>query len=210
MTGLSNSPRLAKGALVGIDPNNPLASVVIFQYNPAQMSRTLTERTGAHQGGSGNEQYTIAGAPHEKITLQIEIDATDQLERGDTVAASMGIYPQLAALEIIMYPPSADVILNTAMALAGSIVIVPNDPPMTLFIWGVKRVLPVKLASYSVTETMHDPQLNPIQAQVDISLEVLTYSDFGMTHPGYYVSLAHQVVKETMATIGTISKAGGY
>lgn len=211
MTGLSSAPRLAKGALVGIDPMNPLASVVIFQYNPSEMSRALTERTQAGDGGSGNEQYKIVGAPHEKISMQIEIDAADQLEQGDAIAAGMGIYPQLAALEMIMYPKSADVIKNTALALAGSIEIIPDDPPMTLFIWGAKRVLPVKLASYSVTETLHDAQLNPLQAHADISLDVLTYSDFGTTHPGYYVYLAHQVVKETMAVVGSVASAkGGY
>ena len=30
-----NSPRLLKGAAIGVDPFNPLASVVVFQYNPA-------------------------------------------------------------------------------------------------------------------------------------------------------------------------------
>ena len=44
MTGLSSSPRLIKGALVGVDLLNPLASVVVFQYNPDTMTRRLEAR----------------------------------------------------------------------------------------------------------------------------------------------------------------------
>jgi hypothetical protein len=34
MTTFPGSPRLTKGAIIGLDPLNPLASVIIFQYNP--------------------------------------------------------------------------------------------------------------------------------------------------------------------------------
>jgi hypothetical protein len=46
--------------------------------------------------------------------------------------------------------------------------------------------------------------LNPIRAKVSLELRVLSYSDFSVTHPGYAVFLAHQVVKETMAVIGSV------
>ncbi len=34
MTAFPGSPRLIKGALIGLDPLHPLASVAVFQYNP--------------------------------------------------------------------------------------------------------------------------------------------------------------------------------
>jgi hypothetical protein len=37
---------------------------------------------------------------------------------------------------------------------------------------------------------------------------VLSYNDLSVLHPGYYVFLAHQVVKETMATIAGLNAAG--
>ena len=37
------SPRTLKGAIVAIDEYNPLASVIVFQYNPETMTRTVTE-----------------------------------------------------------------------------------------------------------------------------------------------------------------------
>jgi len=44
MTSFPNSHRLQKGAIIGLDPFNPLASVIIFQYNPDTMTRTITPR----------------------------------------------------------------------------------------------------------------------------------------------------------------------
>ena len=41
MSGFPGSPRLIKGAIIGLDPLNPLASVVVFQYNPETMTRRL-------------------------------------------------------------------------------------------------------------------------------------------------------------------------
>ena len=35
------SPRVVKGALVGLDLFKPLSSVIVFQYNPESVSRTL-------------------------------------------------------------------------------------------------------------------------------------------------------------------------
>ncbi len=50
MTSFPGSPKVLKGAIIGIDIFNPLASVVVFQYNPGQISRSL------------DPQYSEAGA----------------------------------------------------------------------------------------------------------------------------------------------------
>src|SRR6266436_5398804 len=44
MTTFPGSPRLLKGAIIGLDPTNPLASIVVFQYNPDTMTRRLPAR----------------------------------------------------------------------------------------------------------------------------------------------------------------------
>lgn len=41
MTTFPGSPRLLKGAIVGVDLFNPLASVILFQYNPDMLTRAL-------------------------------------------------------------------------------------------------------------------------------------------------------------------------
>jgi len=204
MTTFPNSPRLMKGAIIGIDIFNPVSSVIQFQYNPETLTRTLQAQTSG-EGGNSSEALRLKGAPQESITLEIEIDATDKLEKGDNNATSMGIYPQLSALEMLIYPKSSLVIANTVLLAAGTIEIIPPMAPLTLFIWGPKRVLPVRLTSFSITEDAYDTNLNPIRANVSLGLSVLNYNDLPVTHPGYHLFLAHQVVKETMTTIGSVS-----
>ena len=146
MTTFPGSPRLLKGALVGVDLFNPLASIVVFQYNPDTMTRRLEPR-GAGGDGDRGEAFRLAGPPKETITLSVEIDATDQLEQVHPLAVAAGINPTLAALEMMLYPKSAAVILNTALSLVGTIEVLPLEAPMVLFIWGPTRVLPVRLSS---------------------------------------------------------------
>ena len=211
MTTFPGAPKLTKGAIIGIDPFNPLASVIIFQYNPKSLTRALEAQTTGGEGGDRTEVLRLRGAPVETISIQeLEIDAADQLETADPLAITMGIYPQLSALEMLLYPKTANVILNTALLMAGTIEIVPPAAPFTLFIWGLKRVLPVRITGFSIEEQEYDPSLNPIRAVVKgLSLRVLSYNDFPVTHPGYGLFLAHQVVKEVMATIGSAANIAG-
>jgi len=204
MTTFPGAPKLTKGAIIGFDLANPLASVILFQYNPKTMTRRIEGRL-QQQEGARTEVTRLTGPPNETIDLKIELDAADQLEKGDPIAGALGIYPQLSALEMLLYPKSAQVILNTALLAAGTLEVIPTEAPFTLFIWGVKRVLPVRLTGFTITEEEYDPGLNPIRANADLSLRVLSYSDFSVTHPGYALFLAHQVVKETMAVIGSVS-----
>ena len=116
-----------------------------------------------------------------------------------TVAA--GVAPALAALEMLVHPKSALAIANEVLAAVGVIEVIPPEAPLTLFVWGPKRVLPVKLNEFTITEQAFDPALNPILAKVRLSLGVLTYADVGLASAGGALSLANQVVKEAMATI---------
>lgn len=200
MTTFPRSPRLLKGAIVGFDLLNPLASVIAFQYNPDTLTRSLQAQTSGGESGDRSEALRLKGAPIETIRLDVEFDATDQLEKG---AASLGVHPQLAALEMLLYPKSAQVIANTVLLALGTIEVMPPTAPFTLFIWGPKRVLPVRLSEFSITEEAYDTNLNPIRARTSLGLRVLSYNDLPLLHPGYGLFLAHQVVKETMATIGS-------
>ena len=197
------SPRVTRGAILGFDAFNPVASVVVFQYNPDAVTRTLEPQTGG-QHGARAEVMRLAGAPIEKIDMDVEIDATDQLEEADGVATSLGIYPQLSALEMLLYPKSALVIANSIALAIGTIEVIPPEAPFTLLVWGAKRVVPVKLNQFKIAEEAHDVNLNPVRAKVTLQFQVLSYNDLSLTHPGYSVFLAHQIVKETMAVVGSI------
>ncbi len=205
MVTFKRGPRILKGAIVGLDVFNPVASVIVFQYNPESLSRSLDPQLGStgESGGSRVEALRFKGAPIETINAEIIVDAYDQLEEGDTTALQFGINPKLAALELLVYPKSALVIANAALSLLGTVEVVPPQAPLTLFSWGPQRVVPVSLSSYSVTEEYHDANLNPIRARVSLGMRVLTYDDLSLTNPGYGIFLAYQVMKETLAVLGS-------
>ena len=203
MSTFPGSPKTQKGAIVGLDPFNPLASIIVFQYNPDSLTRTLTAQTTSGNAAQG-EALRLKGPPQETITVNVEIDAADQLEKADGIATSMGLYPTLSSLEMLLYPKSALVIANEVLANVGVIEIIPPEAPLTLFIWGIKRVLPVRLTTFSITEEAFDPSLNPIRAKVNLGMRVLNYQDLGLLSPGGALFMVHQVMKEVMATIGGV------
>lgn len=203
MTTFPRSPRTLRGAIVALDVFNPVASVIVFQYNPESLTRSIEPQIGS-EGGGRSEVLRLKGAPKETISVEIAIDATDQLEKADPKTVRTGIYPQLSALEMLVYPKSSLVIANTLLSLVGTIEILPPQAPLTLFAWGPARVVPVVIQSMSITEDLHDVNLNPIRAKVSLGMRVLTYDDLPVTHLGYGIFLAHQVVKETFATLGSL------
>lgn len=199
------SPRTLKGAIVAFDEYNPLASVIVFQYNPEKMTRTVTAKTTGGESKARSEALRLSGAPEETIELDVQIDATDQLEMADPSAVAMGIFPQLSALEMILYPKSSLVLANAARLKLGTLQIVPPEAPFTLFVWGQKRILPVRLTEFTITEDEFDTKLNPIRAEVKLSLRVLSYNDLPVEHIGYHMFISHQIQKEIMAVQGSLN-----
>jgi hypothetical protein len=202
MSTFPGSPRVQKGALIGADPLNPLASVIIFQYNPEALTRTLVPQTAG--GNSPGEALRFKGPPQETIKLDAELDAADQLEKGDPNAIQLGLHPALAALELLLYPKSAVAIANEVLLAAGIIEVLPMEAPLTLFVWGPKRVVPVRVTDFSITEEAFDPNLNPIRAKVSLGLRVLNYQDLGLLSPGGALFMTHQIAKEVMATLNSV------
>lgn len=208
MGSFPGSPRTLRGAIVAVEPRNPLSRIVLFGYNPDEVGRSLKPRgAGAGQQVGPGDAHRIWGAPVETISMTVDVDATDQLEAGDPVAAVSGIAPQLSALEMLLYPSSSLVIANTALLLAGTIEILPPEGPLTVLVWGPGRAVPVHIDSLDITEQAFAPSLVPIRASVAISATVLTYDDLPVTDPGYALFLVHQVLKETLAVVGGVSGA---
>jgi hypothetical protein len=91
--------------------------------------------------------------------------------------------------------------------MAGNIEIIPPEAPLTLFVWGPARVVPVRLTSFSITEEAFDTLLNPIRAKVDLSLYVLSYADLKVSHPGYRIFQVHQKAKEALGVANLFNSA---
>ena len=201
MTSFPNSPLLLKGGIVLIDAaTSAVRRVIGLQYNPDSITRTLqVQATGPE--GDRLEAFRLKGPPNETIKLDAEIDATDQLEHPDQNpnAAQLGIYPQLAALETIVYPRSTDLQMNNILAQAGTIEIAPAEAPLTLFVWSKTRILPVRITEFSITEEAFDPNLNPIRAKISLGLRVLSVNDLGFNHKGGNLFMAYLQAKEQLA-----------
>jgi hypothetical protein len=206
MSSFPNSPRLIKGGIVLIDPQTAVVQRVIpLQYNPDTLTRSFQIKA-LTEGGDRSEALRLTGPPVESIKLDAEIDATDQLEFPDQNpnATQFGIQPQLAALETIIYPTSAQIQENNRLASSGTLEIVPMEAPLTLFVWSKNRVLPVRVTEFSITEEAFDPSLNPIRAKVSLGMRVLSVNDLPFDHKGSSLFLSYQQQKENLAR-----KAGG-
>lgn len=200
------APRVRKGALVGLDPVFGLpTTVTVLQYNPAEMSRTVSAPQGGANAGSGAPSDNV---PAESIRMKVELDAADQLERGDGMAQGTGIYPQLSSLELLVYRSGASILANIAASAAGLIEIVPASRPLAILVWGTLRILPVRLTQFSVRETAFDSHLNPIRAEIELSMSIVTYAELGWKHPGSWVYMANRAAREGLAAMSSVGAAG--
>jgi hypothetical protein len=208
VTTFPGSPKLPKGAIVALNTaTNQIVSTIAFQYNPESLSRTLQVQMAGGEEAAREEGLRLEGAPIETIKLDIEFDATDRLEKADSDAVELGVYPQLAALETLIYPTSQVIRKNMDMADAGMVEIIPMQAAMTLLVWGKKRVLPVRLTDFSIEEQAYDVNLNPIRAKVALGLRVLNYSDLPWNERGARLFLGHHENLESMARKGLVTNA---
>jgi hypothetical protein len=180
-------PYLLKGAMIeyGSDFLGPLPNVIIFQFNPESLTRTI--QIPPRPSGAAARETTQAGeVAIEKISLKAQFSAADELATNNILARTMGVGPRLAALEKMVHPAGKiSGLIGAAIDAIGDAVglggggngdprqIVPRENyPRILFIWGPFRVLPVVIESMSITELQYDFLLNPVQADVNISLAV--------------------------------------
>lgn len=212
MSAFPNSPRLVKGGLVLVDPDSgTVQKIIVLQYNPDTLTRSLQPQGVTGETADRSEALRLKGPPIETIKLDAEIDATDQLEIADAQATSVGIHPQLASLEMIVYPSSAQLQANNTLEQSGTLEIAPVIAPLTLLVWSKSRVVPVRLTEFSITEEAFDPNLNPIRAKISLGMRVLSVNDLGFNVKGGSLFMAYQQQKENLAaqnTGGTLSALG--
>ncbi len=193
------SPLLQKGAILVLEPNTgvPL-NTISFEYNPESIKRSLQPQSVGDQPDR-TEVLRLKGPPIETIHCDVEIDATDQLAASDPTAISLGIQPQLAVLELLVYPSSSVLIANEVLSVVGTIEILPMSSNLTVFVWGANRVSPVRLTGIEISEDEFDPKLNPIRAKVSLAMRVLNVNDVGFLTPAGAMYMAYQMSKESLA-----------
>jgi hypothetical protein len=174
-----------KGAMIeyGSDFLGPLPNVVIFQFNPESLTRTI--QIPQRPSGGAARETTQAGEPSiEKISFKAQFSAADGMGTGNLLARTMGVGPRLAALEKMVHPAGPlSALIGAAIDAVGSALggggggdprqkIPRENYPRILFIWGPFRVLPVVIESMAITELQYDFLLNPMQADVQLALAV--------------------------------------
>jgi hypothetical protein len=185
-TGYRRSPKVQKGALVQLVETLgvPLPNIVPFQFNPASVKRQMKpwDPLAVDQTNRGLQAPTAQPFdPEESITLDIELDASDQLEENEAVAKLVGVSDRIAALEKMLYP--SDSPLGALLSVVGSLAGKATPPkrqtvPITLLVFGIGRIVPVRITSYSIEEKLFLPTLYPIQAMVSLAVEVVTPERF--------------------------------
>jgi hypothetical protein len=205
------SPKIFKGAfaIYDSDEEDLDPQLVPFQYNPNQVRRTLAHRSPRNTGDGGNQDNTpqdmrrVGGPPVETLNMSIEISAADALEQPDAneLVVKNGLYPALAALEMLMYAPSFQFEVNSRLSAEGVTNIQPALLPLVILVMGEARVAPVHITSFSITEEAFDTNLNPIRAKVEVGMQVLSYLDVleGNTQKAIDIYVAYQKRKEKMA-----------
>lgn len=198
MTTFPGSPRLLKGGLALLDPQNgTVLRIIPLQYNPDTLTRSFQIKSVDADSGDHIDALRLKGPPVETVKLEAEMDLTDQLEAGDSQATQNGLHPTLAALELIVYPTSAHLLSTNGLISAGVLEIVPAQTPLTVFIFGLNRILPVRITEFSITEEAFGTSLNPIRAKVSLGMRVLSVDDLGFNQSGN-LFIAYLQQKEQM------------
>ena len=211
------SPRLLKGALVVFEALRPVpTNIIAFQYNPDQVTRQYGQpKTAAKAtepcGKAGDTQRVVP--PTESFKMSVELDATDQLEDVSPLAVVAGLHPTLSALELLLYPPSTQLILTRVLAKLGSARVSPLSAPLVLLVWGPLRVVPVQVESVAITEQAFDTLLNPVRAKVDLGLRTLSRKELKtLGAPFDTLDIVNQIAKEVLARtapVTSVAQIGG-
>jgi hypothetical protein len=213
MSAFPGSPKLLKGGLVLLDPESgAVRQVITLQYNPETITRSFQVQA-AGDSADRSQALRVKGPAVESYKVEVVLDAADALEAPDQNADTVrfGLQPQLAVLECLLHPDSAQLQSNNSAAASGTLEILPMEKPLTLFVWGRTRIMPVRVTELSITEENFDPELNPIRAKVSLGLRVLSVNDLGFDHRGGSLFMAYLRQKEQLAAknkSGTFSDFG--
>lgn len=208
---------LARGALIEYKSDflGPFPNVVIFQFNPENLIRNI--QIPSRPTGVDSRETSQAGeTPVESIELTAHFSAADQLAENHPITRGFGIGPQLAALEKMVYPAG---IIGGALARAVDLIgdairdrdATPTQPiprekyPRILFIWGTNRVLPVIIESMRITEQQYDYLLNPVQAEVALSLSVISIDPCSDDWIARGAVIYSNLIKETQAIVNLVN-----
>jgi len=179
--------KLIRGALVQLIPDVIafIPNIVIFQYNPEKVTRSLTPYNPtptANGGRVATAPDTEPFNPEEKIAFALHLNATEGLGAYNPITMATGVASRIAALRKMVKPTSGMLsdIKGSAMALMNKTSSSLSRPsrPITFLIYGPGLIVPVRITTFSVEESLHTPLLYPHDATVTLELVVQTPEQF--------------------------------
>jgi hypothetical protein len=186
---MTDTINLLRGAFAIYEPDDTqtLSRFIPFRFNPEVLTRQLTIEQGQGSGGQGatsqpdnasetDEQGADAdsGSLKEAFTVLLRFDLAEREEASSGIPVEYGVLPEISALEDLLHPAESE----AEQASDGSEPVRARPRrPTVLFIWGERRVLPVKITGMTINETVFNAQLYPIRAEVEVSLETLSETD---------------------------------
>jgi hypothetical protein len=170
-----------RGAFIAYEPGGypDRKRVIPFRFNPESLSRSVSVETGP--SGSGVEGAATkkaaeanaepaGGAVKETFSVLIRLDFADREQSASGLDEEFGVAPEIAAIEDLLYPAESD----SEASSDGTEPVRPARPrPTVVFVWGRKRVLPVRIVSLKIDESVYNNHLHPVRAEIDASLEIL-------------------------------------
>jgi hypothetical protein len=220
---------LKDGGIVGVSPN-----VILFQYNPETLSRTITPhrphlgeltgepREGAEEAEGGGEEATEETAacaqpedPRETFNLSLLLDATEDLNEGSKLAIATGVADRIAAIKLLTY---GSTLMDRALdaigdAIGGALgVRQPEERPavsVVLFWFGFGRLVPVRITSLSIEEqAFHSVSLYPVRARISVGLKVLRPHELECHEDSLSATIARGCYRFTYEQEGILAAAG--
>ncbi|MFI0848337.1 hypothetical protein [Mesorhizobium sp. IMUNJ 23232] len=170
------------GAFVQLIPDIVLftPNIILFQYNPEKISRGLTPWNPFEQSSSprGAAAPDVAPTPpDEKISFELHLDATDFAQQSNPINRLTGVASRIAAIRKLTKASQGMLgdLVQSVANLAGADTAQAKRPsiPITFLIFGPGLMLPVRLTSLSIEETMFTEALYPIHAKASVEMQVI-------------------------------------
>lgn len=194
----------------------PLA--LVFDFNPQQISRsrTVTIKTGDAPGSRGGYDFlSPLETPRvsqgvelqaEAFSIDILLDATDKMNKGDKIANQFGVQPQIDTLRSMLEPKvQGPTGLRTLASLnvGGGTKAFERDETASVLIfhWGLQN-LAVFLTGVTQKEVLHLPNLSPYRAEMQLSLQVIESNNPFFT--------ADKIRQTAMSALNAVQGFGGF
>ncbi|OIO71892.1 MAG: hypothetical protein AUJ57_06510 [Zetaproteobacteria bacterium CG1_02_53_45] len=193
--------------------------VLVFEFNPEEISRTrrITINTGSTPATRGGYDFTLPtetarvaqgiSVEPEQFDIKILLDATDRMDRGNKVALSFGVEPEIATLRSMVEPKAQGPLglqSLSGLGFGGNRAFERDEhASVLLFVWG-SHILPVFITTVQIDEKAHLPSLVPYRAEATLSMQVIEGNN-----PFYEVEMVRQVASAALNTGQTVATSLG-